>query len=107
MFSASTTICSRDGTADSAARSTSRYLFGEWPHGVDVGVAPQQCADFGFAEPTVAAGGPDAADTTGRRPARDGLGIDPKQAGNLSGCEESITVLHVVCLSSGRVLSCA
>jgi len=55
----------------------------------------------------MAAGGTDTADPTGRSPARDGLWIDPKQAGNLSGCEESVTVLHLMCLSSGRVLSSA
>ena len=55
----------------------------------------------------MAAGGADAADPTGRRPARHGLWIDPEQTGNLSGSEESIAVLHLMCLSSGLVLSSA
>ena len=71
------------------------------PDGVDLGVATKQRPNFGFTEPAMAAGGADAADPTGCRPARHGLRIDPKQTGNLSGCQEAVTVLHLLCLSFG------
>ncbi len=41
----------------------------------------------------------DAADTAGGCPTCHGLWIDAKQAGNLSGCQEPVTVLHEMCLS--------
>jgi len=80
-------------------RSAFKGLDGKRADRVEIAVAAQQRANLGLSKPTVTAGRANAADPAGRRPTGHGLGIDPEQGGNLAGCEKSITVLHVVCLS--------
>jgi hypothetical protein len=78
------------------ARSAFGCLEGDRRIRFKVGISAQQRTDLRLAEAAVAAGRPDASDAPGRGPARHGLWIHPKQAGNLSGSQEAVTVFHVV-----------
>src|SRR5689334_14200516 len=67
--------------------------------GLDVhrDLAAQQGAHLRLAEAPMPTGRADAADAAGSRPARDGLRVDPEQAGDLTWREQALaSVGHVV-----------
>jgi hypothetical protein len=80
----------------SASGSTVGRLERQGTSRVDLGISTQERSHLRLTESAMAPWRADAPDPAGRRPARHGLRIDPEQVGNLSGCEEAVTVFHVV-----------